>query len=167
MSAAARVAGALAILLAGCAGETGVGLGGRSNAQLMEDRSRCLPFVQAHPETASALAEAACLIPQGYRPPLPLAQGTAPPVGSLYATGKGDADTLVRDFDGCSAEAFKAPLPEIRDTRTSGIVSNLMANLFPRGVFSKAMTPDEWLMKSFAACLGRRGYSVSGVTVGR
>jgi hypothetical protein len=163
MSVAARVTGGLAILLAGCAGETGVA---PSGGQLMEDRARCLPFVQAHSETTPALAEAACLIPRGYRAPLPLAQGTAP-IGSLYATGRGDEATMVKDFEACNVEAFKTPMPEIRDEKTSGIFSNVMAGLFPRGIFVKAMTPDEWLMKSFAACLTRRGYTVSGVTIGR
>jgi hypothetical protein len=71
---------------------------------------------------------------------------------------------MVGDFQACRVEAFNTPMPEIRDEKTSGIFSNLFANLFPRGVFTKALNPDEWALRSFAACLTRRGYTVSDVT---
>ena len=71
---------------------------------------------------------------------------------------------MVGDFQACQVEAFSTPMPAIRDEKTSGIFSNVFANLFPRGAFTKALTPDEWALRSFAACLTRRGYTVSGVT---
>jgi hypothetical protein len=154
----------VAVVLAGCATETGVDLrSGQTSAQLAEDRTGCLPFVQAHTETSPELAEAACLIARGYRAPLTLSQGSVP-IGSLYVTSRGEASVMVGDFQACRVEAFDAPMPVIHDERTSGIFSNLMAMLFPRGVFTKPVTPDEWATKAFATCLTRRGYTVSGVT---
>jgi len=157
-------AAVVAVILAACATETGVDLrGGQTPAQLAEERTRCLPFVQAHTETTTELAEGACLIAKGYRAPLPLAHGPAR-IGHLYATARGEAPAMVGDFQACQVEAFSTPLPEIRDEKTSGIFSNVFANLFPRGVFTKAVSPDGWALRSFAACLTRRGYTVSDVT---
>ncbi len=155
----------VAVVLAGCAGESGVSLRGQQTpAQLAEDRGRCLPFIQAHTETSTDLAAAACLIARGYRAPLYLAQGPAG-IGYLYAAANRDATVMVEEFQACHLEAFTTPMPENEDeNRSSGIFSNFFGMLFPRGVFSKAMTPDEWALKSFAACLDRRGYTVSGVT---
>lgn len=156
----------VAATLAGCASESGVVLGGgQTAAQLAEERTRCLPFVQAHTETTTELAEGACLIAKGYRAPLPLAHGPAR-IGHLYASARGDAPAMVGDFQACRVEAFNTPMPAIRDEKTSGIFSNVFANLFPRGAFTKALTADEWALRSFAACLTRRGYTVSGVTPG-
>jgi len=154
----------VAVVLAGCASGSGVSLrGGQTAAQLADDRTQCLPFVQAHTETSPELAEAACLIARGYRAPLYLAQGPAG-IGSLYAAANRDATVMVGEFQACRVEAFSTPMPEHEDKkRSSGIVSNFFATLFPRGVFSKAMTSDEWALRSFAACLDRRGYTVSGV----
>ncbi len=158
-------AAVVAAALAGCATETGVDLrGGQTPVQLAEDRTRCLPFVQAHTETTTELAEGACLIAKGYRVPLPLAHGPAR-IGHLYASGRGEeAPAMVRDFQACHVEAFNTPMPGIRDEKTSGIFSSYFGALFPRGVFAKALTADEWALRSFAACLARRGYTVSGVT---
>jgi hypothetical protein len=154
----------VAATLAGCASESGVVLGGgQTAASLAEERARCLPFVQAHTETTTELAEGACLIAKGYRAPLPLAHGPAR-IGHLYATARGEAPAMVGDFQACQVEAFSTPLPEIRDEKTSGIFSNVFANLFPRGVFTKAVSPDAWALRTFAACLTRRGYTVSDVT---
>jgi hypothetical protein len=152
-----------ALLLSGCAADTGVVRSGQTEAQLAEDRRQCLPFVQAHTETSPELAEAACLGARGYRAPLPLAQGPAV-IGSLYATATRDATVMVGDFQGCRGEAFNTPMPENRDKTGSGIVTSLWESLFPRGAFRKARTPDEWALETFAACLKRRGYAVSGVT---
>lgn len=165
-SAARRVVlqAALAVLLlAGCATDAGVVLGGHTEAQLAEDRRQCLPFVQAHTETSPELAEAACLGARGYRAPLPLAQGPAV-IGSLYATASRDATVMLGDFQGCRTEAFNTPMPENRDKTGSGIFTSLWEGLFPRGAFRKARTPDEWALQTFAGCLKRRGYAVSGVT---
>ena len=42
------------VILTGCATEGGIDLrGGQTAAQLEEDRAKCLPFVQAHPETTA------------------------------------------------------------------------------------------------------------------
>jgi hypothetical protein len=157
-----------AALLAGCATDTGIVLrGGQTEAQLAEDRGRCLSFVQAHTETSPELAEAACLVNRGYRAPLPLAQGPAG-IGSLYATADRDANVIVADFQGCRAEAFNTPMPENpAKKRSSGIFSNFFGQLFPRGFIRKARTPDEWALQTFAACLDRRGYTVSDVTPAR
>ena len=157
----------VALTLAGCATDTGVDLrGGQTAAQLAEDRTRCLPFVQAHPETRPDLAEAACLVARGYRAPLTLAQSPAP-IGSLYATAQRDAAVIVADFQACHGEAFNAPMPVIKDKDTSGIFTNFFGLRSPRGFFSKAMTADEWALRSFAKCLTDRGYTVSGVTPAR
>jgi len=151
-------------ILAGCATDTGIVLrGGQTEAQLAADRAQCLPFVEAHTETTPELAEAACLVNRGYRAPLPLAQGPGG-IGSLYATATRDASVIVADFQGCRGEAFSTPMPENKDAGSSGIFSNFIGQMYPRGVFVKARTPDEWALQTFAACLTRRGYSVSDVT---
>jgi hypothetical protein len=153
-----------ALALAGCASDTGVVLrGGQSEAQLANDRRECLPFVQTHIETSPELAEAACLIARGYRAPLPLTQGPVG-IGSLYATGSGDAATMVGDFQGCRVEAFNTPMPENPDKKGSGIFISLWEGLFPRGAFKRARNPDEWALQTFAECLKRRHYAVSDVT---
>ncbi len=156
---------AATLILAGCASDTGVVLrGGQTEVQLAEDRTRCLSFVRAHTETTPELAEAACLVNRGYRAPLPLAQGPAG-IGSLYATATRDAGVIVADFQGCRVEAFNTPMPENREKKGgSGIFSSFFGQLFPRGFFTKAQTPDQWALKTFAACLNRRGYTVSDVT---
>ncbi|HEX9477722.1 MAG TPA: hypothetical protein VGA90_03120 [Methylomirabilota bacterium] len=152
------------VILGGCATDGGIDLrGGQTAKQLEEDRAKCLPFVQAHPETTADLAEAACLVARGYRAPVTFAQGPAR-IGYLYATSRGEAPTIVADFQGCQVEAFKAPVPVIPDTNTSGIFSNFFSKLFPRGFTSKPPTPDDWAFKAFAACLTRRGYTVTDVT---
>jgi hypothetical protein len=154
-------------ILAGCGGETGIVRGGHTEAQLAEDRARCLSFVQAHTETTPQLAEAACLINRGYRAPLTLAQGPAG-IGSLYATANRDANVIVADFQGCRVEAFNTPMPENKEKKApSGIFSSFFGQLFPRGFWTKAQTPDEWALKTFAACLNRRGYTVTDVTPAR
>lgn len=157
------------VILAGCAsGDTGIVLrGGQTEAQLAEDRTRCLPFVQAHTETTPELAEAACLVNRGYRAPLPLAQGPAG-IGSLYATATRDASVIVADFQGCRVEALTTPMPEHREKKApSGIFSSFFGQMFPRGFITKAQTPDQWALKTFAACLSRRGYTVSDVAPAR
>ena len=151
-----------AMIVAGCAGEGGIELRGQTAAQLEDDRAKCLPFVQAHTEAAADLAEAACLIAKGYRAPITIAQGPSR-IGYLYVDARGEAPAMLADFQGCQVEAFKTPMPTIPDTDTSGIFSNLFAKLFPRGMASKPPSPDDWVLKSFAACLTRRGYTVSGV----
>jgi len=151
-------------ILAGCATDTGIVLrGGQTEAQLAADRAQCLPFVEAHPETIPELAEAACLANRGYRAQLPLAQGPGG-IGSLYVTSTRDASVIVADFQGCRVEAFSTPMPVNKDTGSSGIFSNFIGQMYPRGVFVKARTPDEWALQTFAACLTRRGYAVSDVT---
>jgi hypothetical protein len=162
-------AGLAALILGGCASDPGgvVLRGGQTEAQLAQDRAQCLPFVQAHTETSPELAEAACLVNRGYRAPLPLAQGPAG-IGTLYATANRDAGAIVVDFQGCRAEAFNTPMPENKEKkRSSGIFSSFFGGLFPRGVFFKARTPDQWALETFAACLDRRGYTVSDVTPAR
>ena len=155
------------VILAGCASDTGIVLrGGQTEAQLAGDRTQCLPFVQAHIETTPELAEAACLVHRGYRAPLPLAQGPAG-IGSLYATATRDASVIVADFQGCRVEALTTPMPENKGTGSSGIFSNFIGQMYPRGVFVKAQTPDQWALQTFAACLKRRGYTVSDVTPAR
>jgi len=156
------------IILAGCAGgDPGIGRGGQTEAQLAADRAQCLPFVQAHTETTPELAEAACLVNRGYRPPLPLAQGPAG-IGTLYATANRDANAIVADFQGCRVEAFNTPMPEHKEKKApSGIFSSFFGQLYPRGFWRKAQTPDQWALHTFAACLKRRGYTVSDVTPAR
>ena len=153
-----------AVALTGCAGDTGLMLrSGQTEAQLADDRRECLAFVQARTETSPELAEAACLIPRGYRVPLRLTQGPAG-LGSLHATASRDATAMVGDFQGCRVEAFNTPMPENPDKKGSGIFTSLWESSFPRGAFTKARTPDEWALQTFAACLKRRGYTVSDVT---
>ena len=157
---------AATLLVAGCAsGEGGIDRrGGQTAAQLEEDRAKCLPFVQSHPETTAEMAEAACLVAHGYHAPVTFAQGPAR-IGYLYATTpRGEAAAIVGDYQGCVVEAFKAPIPVIPDSDTSGIFSNFFAKLFPRGFTSKPPTPDDWAFKAFGACLSRRGYTVTNVT---
>jgi len=151
-------------IVAGCGGTAGLVVRGGSDAKIEEDRTQCLSFVQAHTETTPELAEAACLVNRGYRAPLPLAQGPAG-IGSLYATANRDANVIVADFQGCRVEAFNTPMPENREKKApSGIFSSFFGQLFPRGFWTKARTPDEWALQTFAACLNRRGYTVSDVT---
>ena len=161
-----RLGAALAAMaiVGGCATEGSIDLrGGQTAAQLEEDRARCLPFVQAHTEVTADVAEAACLVARGYRAPVTFAQGPAR-IGYLYVTSRGEAPAIVADFQGCQVEAFKAPMPVLPDTNTSGIFSNFFSKLFPRGFTSKPPTPDDWAFKSFGACLTRRGYAVTDVT---
>ena len=151
------------IAVAGCGTPTLV-VRGQSEAQILQDRAECIPFVQAHPETTPELAEAACLVNRGYRAPLPLTQGPAG-IGALYATATRDATVIVADFQGCRVEAFNTPMPEHKEYKaSSGVVSNFFSQLFPRGFWKKARTPDEWALQTFAECLKRRGYTVSDVT---
>ena len=156
------------MLLAGCGGNPALVVrGGQSEAQTAQDRAQCIPFVHAHTETTPELAEAACLVNRGYRAPLPLAQGPAG-IGSLYATASRDANLIVTDFQGCRAEAFNTPMPEHKEKKApSGIFSSFFGQLFPRGFWTKAQTPDQWALKTFAACLNRRGYTVTDVTPAR
>lgn len=161
-----RLAAGLAAmtLAAGCASEGGIDLrGGQTQAQLEDDRAKCIPFVQAHTEVTAETAEAACLVARGYRVPITFAQGPAR-IGYLYATSRGEAAAIVGDFQGCRVEAFKTPVPVIPDSDTSGIFSNFFSKVFPRGFTSKPPTPDDWAFKYFAACLTRRGYTVTDVT---
>jgi hypothetical protein len=152
-------------LAAGCASEGGgIDLrGGQTQAQLEDDRAKCIPFVQAHTETPAEMAEAACLVARGYRVPITFAQGPAR-IGYLYVTSRGEAAAIVGDFQGCQVEAFKTPPPVIPDSDTSGIFSNFFSKVFPRGFTSKPPTPDDWAFKYFGACLTRRGYAVTDVT---
>ena len=155
--------GLLALTLAGCGTtESGIGLRGQSAKQLEEDRARCLPFVQSHTDAGADLAEAACLAARGYEVPLVLSQGPAR-IGSLSVTGRGDAGTMVADFQACQLEGLRTPMPVIKDTDTSGIFSNFFAKVFPRGMISHPPTPDDWALKSFATCLSRKTYAVSKV----
>jgi branched-chain amino acid transport system permease protein len=164
---AAAVAVLAALIAAGCGGGTGLVVRGQSDAQIAEDRAQCLPFVQAHTETTTELAEAACLVNRGYRAPLPLAQGPAG-IGTLYATATRDAGVIVADFQGCRVEAFNTPMPENKEKKApSGIFSSFFGQMFPRGFIKKAQTPDQWALQTFAACLNRRGYTVSDVTPAR
>src|SRR5260370_10534550 len=117
------------VLLTGCATEGGIDLrGGQTAKQLEEDRAKCLPFVQAHPETTADLAEAACLVARGYRVPVTFAQGPAR-IGYLYATSRGEAPVVGPTFEGCQVAPFKAPIPVIPDTNPPGIFSNLFSKL--------------------------------------
>jgi hypothetical protein len=161
---AALAGGLLVLALAGCGTtESGIGLRGQSARQLEEDRTRCLPFVQAHTDAGADLAEAACLAARGYQVPLSLSQGPAR-IGSLDITGRGDAGTMVADFQACQVEALRTAPPVIKDTDTSGIFSNFWSKVFPRGMISHPPTPDDWALKSFATCLSRKSYAVSNVT---
>ncbi len=160
----ALAVGFVMVTATGCATEGGVDLrSGQTSAKLAEDRVECLSFVAARPEMPAELAEAACLIARGYRAPLRLAHGPAW-VGSVQVTSRGDAATMAGEFQACQVEAFKTPMPEISDKKSSGIVSGFFGALFPRGFFQKAVTPDDWALQAFAACLSRRGYTVSDVT---
>jgi hypothetical protein len=156
------------IVAAGCGGNPALVVrGGQSEAQIAQDRAQCIPFVQAHTETTPELAEAACLVNRGYRAPLPLAQGPAG-IGALYATANRDANVIVADFQGCRVEAFNTPMPENKEKKgPSGIFSSFFGQMFPRGFWTKAQTPDQWALQTFAACLNRRGYTVSDVTPAR
>ena len=159
-----------AALAAGCGGSSSLVVrGGQSEAQMAQDRAQCIPFVQAHIETTPELAEAACLVNRGYRAPLPLTQGPAG-IGAGYATANRDANVIVADFQGCRVEAFNTPMPEENKEKKapSGIFSSFFGQMFPRGFWTKAQTPDKWgTMKTFAACLNRRGYTVSDLTPAR
>ncbi len=135
---------------------------GQGSAKLVEDRTHCLPFVAARPDIPAELAEAACLIERGYRAPLRLAHGPAW-IGSVQVAPRGDAATMAGEFQACQVEAFKTPMPEHSDKKVSGIFANFFGNFFPRGYFKKAITSDDWALQAFAACLSRRGYSVSDV----
>jgi hypothetical protein len=166
LGAAPAVATALlgTIMATACGGTPTLVVRGQSEAQILKDRAECIPFVQAHTETTPELAEAACLVNRGYRAPLPLVQGPAG-IGALYATATRDANVIVADFQGCRVEAFNTPMPEHKEKQApSGIVSNFFAQQFPRGFWKKALTPDQWALQTFAACLNRRGYTVTDVT---
>ena len=157
--------GALAaVSLSGCAGPDRVALrGGQTPSGLAEDRRQCIQFVRANPQTIPELAEAACLIARGYRAPLPLAQGPAS-IGTVQAVAQREANAMVLEFQGCHAEAFSTPMPVNPDKKGSGVFTSLYEEQFPRGMFFKARTPDEWALQTFAACLKRLGYTVSDVT---
>jgi hypothetical protein len=156
----------VALPLAGCAGNPGgVELrSGQTRTQLQADRTACLRFIEAHPEARADLAEAACLIARGYRASVTLTQSPVP-IGWLYATAQKDPSVMVADFQACHVEAFNTPMPVIKDKNTSGIFSNFIDLRFPRGIFSKALTSDQWALRSFGTCLTDRGYTVSGVTL--
>ena len=155
--------GLLALAVAGCGTtDTGIGLRGQSAKQLEEDRARCVPFVQANTAAGADVAEAACLAARGYDVPLVLSQGPAR-IGVLNVSGRGEASTMVADFQACQVEGLRTPMPVIKDTDTSGIFSNFFAKLWPRGIFSHPPTPDDWALKSFATCLSRKSYAVSKV----
>ena len=63
------------------------------------------------------------------------------------------------------AAARLRAMPENREKKApSGIFSSFFGQLFPRGFWTKAQTPDQWALQTFAACLNRRGYTVSDVT---
>lgn len=161
---AALAAGLILLALGGCGiTESGIGLRGQSAKQLEEDRARCLPFVQANTAAGADLAEAACLAARGYQVPLVLSQGPAR-IGFLNLTGRGDASTMVADFQACQVEGLRSPMPVMKDTDTSGIFSNFFSKVFPRGMWSHPPTPDDWALKSFATCLSRKSYAVSNVT---
>ena len=148
-----------------CGGtDGGVSLrGGQTSAKLAEDRIQCQSFVAAHPEATTELGEAACLVERGYRAPVRLTHGPSW-IGSVQVEPRGDAATMLGEFQACQVEAFKTPMPEIPDKKVSGIFSNLFGSLWPRGFYTKAITSDDWALKAFAACLSRRGYAVSDVT---
>lgn len=152
-----------AVAMAGCSSGTGVQLrGGQTEAKLAQDRTECLPFVQTHPETSVPIAEAACLIARGYRAPVEMSLGTSR-IGQLYTDARGDANSMVRDFQGCRMEAASTPMPEVTDTFKTGIVAGFFGVMFPRGFWKKAQTSDQWIAKTFGECLKRRGYAVSDV----
>ena len=137
--------------------------GDETEAKLAQDRTECLSFVQAHPETSTQLAEAACLIERGYRAPVEMSLGSSR-LGQLFTDARGDATSMVRDFQACRVDAASAPMPEVSDTVKTGIVGGFFGQLYPRGFFTKAQTSDEWITKSFGECLKRRGYTVTDVT---
>jgi hypothetical protein len=150
-----------AVVMAGCAASSDLQLrGGQTEAKLAQDRTDCLAFVQAHPETSVQLAEAACLIARGYRAPVEMTIGPSR-IGQVFTDARGDANSMVRDFQACRAEAANAPMPEVTDTVKSGIVSGFLGQIWPRGFFTKAQTSDDWIAKTFGECLKRRGYAVS------
>jgi hypothetical protein len=152
-----------ALLLAGC-GSADVRLrGGQTEAKLAQDRTECTGFVQAHPETSTQLAEAACLIARGYRAPVEMSIGPSR-LGQVYADARGDATSMVREFQACRVEAASAPMPEVSDTVKTGIVAGFFGQMYPRGFFTKAQTSDQWIVKSFGECLKRRGYAVSDMS---
>ena len=152
-----------AMVVAGCGGSQDLRLrGGQTDAKLAQDRTECLSFVQAHPETSTQLAEAACLIARGYRAPVEMSLGPSR-IGQVFTDTHGDATSMVRDFQACRVEAANAPMPEVSDTVKTGIVAGFFGQIYPRGFFTKAQTSDEWITKSFGECLKRRGYSVSDV----
>ena len=165
MSALLRALAVLAaVVLAGCGGSADLRLrGGQTEAKLAQDRTECLSFVQAHPETSTQLAEAACLIERGYRAPVEMSLGSSR-LGQLFTDARGDATSMVRDFQACRVDAASAPMPEVSDTVKTGIVGGFFGQLYPRGFFTKAQTSDEWITKSFGECLKRRGYTVTDIT---
>lgn len=161
LSLARGLAGLTALALAGCGGSPDLQFrGGQTEAKLAQDRTECVPFVQAHPETSTQLAEAACLIARGYRAPVEMTIGPSR-IGQVFTDARGDANSMVRDFQACRVEAASAPMPEVSDAKKSGIIGGFWGQLFPRGFFTKAQTSDQWIAKSFGACLKRRGYEVS------
>ncbi|HEY7037480.1 MAG TPA: hypothetical protein VID28_01445 [Methylomirabilota bacterium] len=165
MSWPARVlVGLAALAVAGCGGSPDLRLhGGQTEAKLAQDRTECLAFVQAHPETSTQVAEAACLIARGYRAPVEMAIGPSR-LGQVYPDARGDANSMVREFQACRVEAGNAPMPEVSDAAKTGIVAGFFGQMYPRGFFTKAQTTDQWIVKSFGECLKRRGYAVSGMT---
>ena len=153
--------GLAALALAGCGGASGLQLrGGQTEAKLAQDRTDCLTFVQAHPETSTQLAEAACLIARGYRAPVEMTIGPSR-IGQVYTNARGDENSMVRDFQACRVEAGNAPMPEVSDVLKTGIIAGFFGQMWPRGIFTKAQTSDQWIAKSFGECLKRRGYTVS------
>lgn len=152
-----------AVAMAGCSSSSDVQLrGGQTEATLAQDRTDCLAFVQAHPETSVQIAEAACLIARGYRAPVEMSLGTSR-IGQLFTDARGDANSMVRDFQTCRMEAANTPMPEVSDTFKTGIVAGFFGAIYPRGFWTKAQTSDQWIAKSFGECLKRRGYAVSDV----
>ena len=152
-----------ALALAGCGGDPDLRLrGGQTEAKLAQDRKDCIAFVQAHPETSTQLAEAACLIAKGYRAPVEMTLGPSR-IGQVYTDARGDASSMVRDFQSCRVDASNAPMPEVTDTEKTGIVAGFFGQIYPRGFFTKAQTSDQWIAKSFGECLKRRGYTASDV----
>jgi len=152
-----------AAALVGCTPPSEVRLRfGQSEAQLAAARTACVPFVQAHPETSIQLAEAACLLAQGFRAPVEMSVGPSR-IGQVSIEARGDTASMVRDFQECREAAANAPMPQVSDTAKTGIIGGFIAQAYPRGIFFKAQTSDEWITKSFGACLKGRGYSVSDV----
>ena len=164
MSSLARALVALAaVTVAGCGASSDLRLrGGQTDAKLAQARTECLAFVQAHPETSIQVAEAACLIARGYRAPVEMTIGPSR-LGQVYTDARGDASSMVREFQACRVEAGSAPMPEVSDTVKTGIVGGFFGQMYPRGFFTKAQTSDQWIVKSFGECLKRRGYAVSDV----